>query len=423
MQTAHKQVDGRMLLTIQLDSTDYLRSFLNGVKTYAQQVNAKGFREGSQGHLALVTKRYGEVILTDIVSNKIKEAVDNFLTKEKLLLVGNYALKEEFRHINIAQSSVYTFEVEFIAVPDFELPSFKEIEVKYYEITSATAEDIDDYIKMVQILYSEETFQKPTVSIYDHVTGYFTEEKSTPFTFFVNKGIEQHTAIVGKEKGNIVNFSKEAREMLPLDIIHQVYKSYDVLTKDEDHHFVITDIVAKKPCALDQAFFDKCSGTGRIKGLTSFRKMMQEKLLQNTQRSANLLLEANIIKAYQKKLKLKIPHYTGNQALMEIKSFIIDKILKTKSFEVYPIDMVTKLMELSTLAHVNPVLPCNNKETQKVIIDDVEASLSRPESESYKQAYAAVLMDKSMAFIKANITLNEEKISVKSFRNVLYYKP
>lgn len=418
MQTTHKQVADRMLLTIQLNPTDYMPSFLKGVKTYAQKVNAKGFREGSQGHLALVKNRYGQAILNDILSNKAKEAVDHFLTKEKLLLVRNFGLKKELEHVNTTQPSALTFEIELMTVPDFELPPFKEIEVKDYEITSATGENIDAYIKVEQILHSEEMLQKSKVSMQDHVTGYFTEHKSTPFTFLVNKRIEQHIATEGKKKEERVTFNKEAMAMLPPDVVYRVYKSYDVLTKDEDHHFVITEIEAKKPCDLNQAFFDKCVGADKVKNLAEFKKMMQEQLLASTQKSADLLLESNIIKAYQKKLKLDIPHYTGNQSLIKIKHFIVDKILKTKKFEVYSNDMLTKLMELSTLAHVNPLSPFNNKETQKVIMRDVEAAFANPKSESYRQAYMAIIIDKSMAFIKSNITLSKEKISVQSFKDI-----
>ena len=420
MQTTHKQVADHILLTIQVAPDDYIPSFLKGVKTYAKQVNAKGFREGSQGHLALVKKRYGLVILTDVLSSKVEEAVDNFLAKEKLLLVGNYSLKEEYKYIDTAEPSQLTFEVALVAVPDFELPPFKEIKVKDYEVTSATAEDIDDYIKIDQILCSEEMLQKPTVSIYDYVTGYFTDQKSNSFTFLVDKIIGQHTSIVGKQKGNMVNFSKEAMGTLPPAVVSQVYESEDVLTNDEDHHhFVITNIAAKKPCALDQAFFDKCVGAGKVKSLKEFKKIMQERLLKETQKNADLLLEGNIIKAYQKKLKLKIPHYTGNQALMKIKTLIVDKILKTNSFQVYPTDMISKLMELLTVRHLKPSLPLNIQEAQKTIMGDVEAALANPQSQSYRQAYLAALMDKSMGFIKANITLSKEKISVKSLQNML----
>lgn len=419
MQTTHKQVAGRTLLTIQIAPADYMSSFLNDVKKCALQVHAKGFREGSPGHLTLVKKRYGQEILKDILFGKLEEEIDNFLAKEKLLLVGDYSLKEEFKHISTAKPVPLTFEIELIAVPDFELPPFKEIEVKDYEVTSATAEDVDAYIKMDQKLYGKEMLQKTTVSIHDHVTGYFTEKKNNPFTFLVDKPIHEQTSIVGKQKGNIVNFSKAAMVMLPLSVFPRTYKRYNVSANGADHHFVITDIAAKKPCALDQAFFDKRLGAGKVKSLKEFRKIMRKKLLKTTRKDAELLLEINIIKAYQKKLKLEIPHYTGNQAVGKIKSLIVDKMLETNFFQISPTDVFPKLVKLSLLAHINPILPFNEKEVQKVILADVEAALSDPKSHNYQTAYALALVEKSMELIKANIKISKEKISVKSLQDML----
>lgn len=109
----------------------------NIVKAYSAQAKIPGFRPGKIPN-SVIEKRFGDDIKQELESRLINSACDEALKQNQELRVLNFKQPET---ASLEEDGSFKLAMSIILAPTFELPDYKEIEVKV-ESSDATDEDI-----------------------------------------------------------------------------------------------------------------------------------------------------------------------------------------------------------------------------------------------------------------------------------------
>jgi trigger factor len=103
---------------------------------YRKKADIPGFRKG-QVPMGMVKKQYGKSIMIDEVNKILQEALNKFLTEEKLEILGNPIPKspEDFSW----DAENFTFEFELGLAPQFKVDLTSKKKVTQYTITADDA--------------------------------------------------------------------------------------------------------------------------------------------------------------------------------------------------------------------------------------------------------------------------------------------
>ena len=74
-------------ITILLEPGDYEPNFLDELKKYKSKVQMKGFRKGKTP-IGVIKKMYGQSVLAEIVMDKINKGLTDFISEEKINILG-----------------------------------------------------------------------------------------------------------------------------------------------------------------------------------------------------------------------------------------------------------------------------------------------------------------------------------------------
>ena len=124
-------------LSVEVPSADVATKRENITASYASQAKLSGFRPGKVPK-NVIQKRFGKQISAELTDALFGQACDEALEKEKLKVLdfGSPANLEE------KEDGSISFDTTLILAPEFELPSYKGLEIKAPP-TEVTDEEID----------------------------------------------------------------------------------------------------------------------------------------------------------------------------------------------------------------------------------------------------------------------------------------
>ena len=80
-------------LKVTLDPIDYNETYETALKTYRKRVDLPGFRKGAVP-ASLVKQRFGKSLLVDEINKMLQDAIGNYVSENKLELLGSPIPKE-----------------------------------------------------------------------------------------------------------------------------------------------------------------------------------------------------------------------------------------------------------------------------------------------------------------------------------------
>jgi trigger factor len=132
--TVDKQPECTATLRAEFPADRVQKERKNIVKAYSSQAKIPGFRPGKTP-VAVIEKRFATDIKDELESRLISAACGEAMQKDEELKVLNFKNPESITH---ADDGSFSFVMPIILAPTFELPDYKEIEVK---VPSANATD------------------------------------------------------------------------------------------------------------------------------------------------------------------------------------------------------------------------------------------------------------------------------------------
>ena len=276
MKVSRKNIDKlNSLLSIEVVKKDYESNVDKVLVDYKKRANIPGFRKGHTP-IGLIKKQYGLSVKVDEVNKVIQKALSDFLTDQKLAILGNPIPKEN-KELDW-NSDDMTFEFEIGLSPEFEVSLKNKKAIESFQIEADT-KMIDSQVENIQNQYGK-LVSKNSISDGFEINGSFINKElnvdsTTTFQLKNIKGKANIGSIKSMKIGEVITLKTNGLFVKDSDLDFHLKLNDD--NKGEINHvdFNLKEINEKIPADLDQDLFDKLFGKDTIKSVTELREKLK----------------------------------------------------------------------------------------------------------------------------------------------------
>ena len=308
--TNHDEVSA--LLTVTLDKSDYKEKVEKQLINYAKNAQVPGFRKGKVP-LSMVRKQYEAGIAFEEINKQVSEGLNNYVTENKLRLVGQPVPQPVDAMDHSAESLSVGFEVGYepeftIDLAKYEAPHFK---------VEASEKEINQSIENMQKRFAEQVPQDAiaddsTVALeisqvieegaegeHNHAPKNISIDIARKAAFELVKSLKKDESVKvskadlekNEELAKELSFSKEEVEHLHHDQIEVKVKDFFGLNLAE----------------LNQELFDKVYGEGTIKTEEELKDKVKAELDEYFQQNADVHFVNKVLAEINEKEEVKLP--------------------------------------------------------------------------------------------------------------------
>lgn len=265
------------IVKVDIAKEDYSDKVENILKDYRKNANIPGFRKGHVP-MGMVKKQYGKAVLVDEVNKLLQEALNKYLTEEKLDVLGNPLPKAQ-DDLNWDAEN-FSFEFELGLAPSFDIDLKSKKAITHYNII-ADDEMINEQVERIQKQYGK-LVAKDTVEEGDEITGAFTNEEKNienkaTLPLEKVKSKKAVKALTGAKVGDIVELSTKGLFEDDHDLIQYLKVEHDdAHGLDITVNFTIEEVNKREPAELDQELFDKLFGKDNVTSVEELKTKIKE---------------------------------------------------------------------------------------------------------------------------------------------------
>ena len=426
------------IVTVDIAKEDYSENVEKILKNYRKTANIPGFRKG-QVPMGMVKKQYGKAVLVDEVNKLLDQALNKYLTEEKLDVLGNPLPKEQANFDWDADD--YKFEFELGLTPEFELDLQPKKAIASYKII-ADDKMIDSQIERIQKQYGK-LEAKDTVAEGDLVAGTFKNEEegienTTTLPLEKLKGKANLKKFVGAKVGDTISlktkglFEDDHDLMEFLKVEHDKAHGLDIPVT-----FEITEANKQIPAELDQELFDKLFGKDTVKTVTEMKEKIKEDAEGQFKQQSDQQLLTDVSEYLIENTKFDLPaeflqrwikatseeEITLEQSKEEYEKsekglrfqLIEAKLIKDNNLNVNFEDLKAFAkdrikMQMAQIGQMNP----SDKE-----LEDIAARVLGNQDE-VKRMTEQLMNERLLGFYKENVKLKEKEMSYEDFVKEVY---
>ena len=276
MKVSRKDIDKlNSVLKIEIDKKDYESNVDKVLVDYKKKANIPGFRKGHTP-IGLIKKQYGLSIKVDEVNKLMQQGLNDFLTKEKLAILGN-PMPKESKDLDWNSEEMF-FEFEIGLSPEFEVSLKNEKVIELFQIEADT-KMIDSQIENIQNQYgklvSKTSVEKGLELNGSFINKEFDIDNTSTFQLKNIKGNSNIESIKKMKIGDSISLKTKGLFMQDADL------DFHLKLKDENRdmisqiEFNLKEINEKIPADLDQELFDKLFGKDTVKSVTELKQKLK----------------------------------------------------------------------------------------------------------------------------------------------------
>lgn len=430
--------DLNAVVKVDIAKEDYSEKVAKILKDYSKSANIPGFRKGHVP-MGMVKKQYGKAVLVDEVNKLLQDALNKYLTEEKLDVLGNPLPKEQDNFDWDKEN--YSFEFELGLSPQFKLNLETKKPITNYKIV-AGEEMIGNQIKHIQKQYGK-LVSKETAEEGDVVTGTFKNEEegidnSVSLPLENLKGKENLDKFLGAKIGDTISlktrdlFEDDHQLMEYLKIEHD--KAHDL---DVEVDFTVSEINHQELAELNQELFDKLFGKDVVKTEDELKEKIKEDAAKQFVQQSDQQLLNDVTESLIENNNFDLPReflqkwiqtagekpLTQDEAKEEFDKsekglrfqLIEGKLIQENELQVKFDDLkeFTKARIKEQMAQFGQTDP-NEKE-----IDDITARVLSNQDE-IKRISEQLMNEKLLKFYKSNMKLEEKEVTYEDFVKEIY---
>lgn len=302
-------------LVVSIAEADYKPQVDKNLKDYRKRANIKGFRPGMVP-MQLVQKMFGKSILIEEINQMLGKAVQEYIRENSLSIVGDpMPAKEDQDIIDWDNQKDFDFAYNLGLAGEFTVDFDKIPAVKTYDI-QAGEKELNDTLENI-MKNGGEQIHADSVEDGDMVFGTFTQGEWSEKSAIPMKAIKEEakTAFIGAAKDSTLTFD--------LQDTFVDEKSIELATGNKtglvgEVSFVIEDITRTGAAEMNQAFFDKILGEGKVSSEEEFRAEVSEIIKSNYKRESEYLLKIDAEKALLENVSIELPEQFLKDWLVEI---------------------------------------------------------------------------------------------------------
>ncbi|GGZ73827.1 trigger factor [Algibacter mikhailovii] len=278
MNITRENVDAlNAVVKVDIAKEDYSDKVEKILTDYRKTANIPGFRKGHVP-MGMVKKQYGKAVLVDEVNKLLQDALNKYLTEEKLDVLGQPLPKPQ-DDINW-DADAFSFEFELGLAPEFEVELKSKKAITKYDII-ADDKMIDEQIERIQKQYGKLVPQEVVVKDSEITGAYTNEEKEIDNTVTLTldkfKGKSTAKLFVGAKVGDVVTLKTKGLFDDEHDLMHALKLDHDAVHGlDIEVNFTISEINERQLADLDQELFDKLFPQEKVTSVTELRSKIKE---------------------------------------------------------------------------------------------------------------------------------------------------
>ena len=291
-------------LVVSIAEADYRPQVDKKLKDYRKQANIKGFRPGMVP-VQLIQKMYGKSILIDEINQLLGKTVQEYIRENSLSIVGDpMPAQEEQDVIDWDSQKDFDFAYNLGLAGEFTVDFDKIPAVKTYDI-QAGEKELNDTLENI-MKNGGEQIHPDSVEDSDMVFGTFTQGEWTEKSAIPMKSIKDEA------KATFIGATKDATLTFDVQDTFVDEKSIELATGNKtgltgEVSFVIEDITRTGEAEMNQAFFDKILGEGKVSSEEEFRAEVMNIIQSNYKRESEYLLKIDAEKALLDNVSIELP--------------------------------------------------------------------------------------------------------------------
>ena len=309
MEITKKDIDSlNAVLTVAVKEEDYSGKVQKILTDYRKTANIPGFRKGHVP-MGMVKKQYGKAVLVEEVNKILQEALHNYLTEEKLDVLGNPLPKND-TEIDWDTPN-FSFDFELGLSPKFEVDVVGKKAITHYNIV-ADDKMVNDQVTSIRKQYGK-LIAKNEVEKNDEITGVFINEekgidKNTSFPLEIIKGKTQVKKFIGAKVGDTLTlktkglFADDHQNQTYLDVSHDDAHGLDI-----EVNFEIKEVNKREMAELNQDFFDKIFGQDVVKTKEELKAKIKEDAERQFVQQSDQKLMDEVVESLISNTKFDLP--------------------------------------------------------------------------------------------------------------------
>lgn len=426
------------VVKVDIIADDYQSKVDKILVDYRKKADIPGFRKGHVP-MGMIKKQYGKSVMIDEVNKLLQDALNKYLTEEKIEILGNPIprIQENFSW----DTKSFSFEFELGLVPQFEVNLNSKKKITQYVI-NADKSLIDKEVENLQSRYGKMS----SVDFIDektNVTGTFVnEEKEIEKKSTINlsdiKGKTNLKKFIGSKVGDVIElktkglFSEDSKLMAALGLSSDETKGLNIKVL-----FTIEETTEIELADLDQELFDKLFTDGSVKSVTELRNKIKEDAEKQFQQQADQQLLNSVTEFLIDNTSFELPseflqkwlatagekQLTPEQAAEEYSKsekglryqLIQEKILKENDIKLD----YEELKEYAKGFIRTQMAQFGNMNPEDSELDDIANRILANQEEARK-LQDQLLSQKLMTFYKEKMTFKTKKVSYEGFIKEVY---
>lgn len=440
--TLNKKNNTEGVIKIKLTEGDYQPQVEEKVKDYSRKANIKGFRQGKVP-LGVVKKMFGKSILVDQINHLLSHKLSDYIKDNKLKILGEpIPNPNQTRDIDWEGQKDFEFEYLIGMVEEFTVEVSSKVKVKSYPIEvdqNAMDEALSDLKKRFGKVTHPETSEAD-----DNLFGELREQVGE---FKKEHAFIEVEKIKKEEQNKFIGLKKEDEVVFEIDTLFSdaglIGQLLDV-SPDEaknakgKYNFKVSNISRPEPAPINQELFDQVFGKDAVTTEEEFLTKIKETIHQNYKRESDHFLDHHIEDYFLENTNINIPReFLKTWLKSTSKGEVTDEVLE-KEFDVYARGLKWDLIKnkIADEKEIKVEADDVRVKAKEMIIAQfggqafaeqlsdrmdgiVDNYLQNENGQNFMRLYNQLRNDKLMSFLRENISLEEQKVSVEQFKKIV----
>ncbi|GAA3646665.1 trigger factor [Flavivirga jejuensis] len=335
MNITRENVDAlNAVVKVDIAKEDYSDKVEKILTDYRKTANIPGFRKGHVP-MGMVKKQYGKSVLVDEVNKLLQDALNKYLTEEKLDVLGQ-PLPRPQDDINW-DAEGFSFEFELGLAPEFEVNLKGKKAITQYNIV-ADDKMIDEQIERIQKQYGKLVSQEVIVKD-SEITGTFSNEEkeidnTVTLTLDKFKGKATEKQFLGAKAGDVVTLKTKGLYDDEHELMHALKLGHDdIHDLDIEVNFTITEINERELADLDQELFDKLFGKDTVTSVTELKAKIKEDAEKQFVQQADQKLLNDVTEYLVENTKFDLPAEFLTKWMQTAGEKVMDEVQAREEYE------------------------------------------------------------------------------------------
>ncbi|MBQ9893264.1 MAG: hypothetical protein IJM35_08955 [Bacteroidales bacterium] len=435
MNIEKKQIDALDLeLTVTVSGSDYLEAEKKKLNDYRRKAELRGFRKG-MAPMSLIQRLYGGQVLYETVNGVLSEALNGYINDNNLRIVGEPLPSADQPELEWKSGNDFVFKFDIATTPEVNFTVDKDDKLPYYQINvteKAKAEMKASLLRQWGNLEEGKAAKEDDYIIADLDNGEHKVEGAYISLRSVSEAVRP--LFIGLASGQTVEidvnktFENETDRAAMLKV-----KKEELSSLNPEFKLNVVNVKTFVPASENQETYDRIFGKDVVKTPEEFEAKIAERVRDNYTQEADARLSRDIREYFMKKADIALPEaflkrwlisvnegkYTPEQVEAEFGSFLTDfrwqmtrgHILRKFDLKVEDKDLHEAA--LSFAAYQYAMYGMGN--VPQDMIEDAARRMLDDENQ-VRRLEEQVEDRKAIEAVRANVTLQNKKISEEKFR-------